>query len=98
MGQKWFGISRDQIDWFPTIDYDKCTSCLACVKKCTHGVFTQKEGKPLVIEQKNCIVGCTGCEPVCPNSAISHPPKSYLQELAKREDFESGCNCGGGCK
>ena len=94
----WFGIPRGQIDWFPTIDYDKCIDCMACINFCTRGVYTEKDGKPKVVKPKKCVVGCTGCEPICPKGAISHPPKKYLQNLVKRKDFKTGCSCGGDCK
>jgi len=91
----WFGIPRNEIHWFPTIDYKKCIGCMACVNKCKHGVYAEKDGKPKMVKPKNCVLGCTGCEPVCPQKAISHPPKSYLRQLMKRDDFKSGCSCGG---
>jgi len=97
MPERWFGIDREKIDWFPTIDYHKCTVCMSCVRKCTHGVYAEVEGKPKVVGPKNCVVGCTGCEPVCPQGAISHPPKEYLQNLANNQDYKL-CTCGGGCE
>ena len=91
----WFGIPREEIDWFPMIDYKKCIGCLACVGKCTHGVFSEEGGNPEVIRPKNCVVGCTGCQNVCSQHAISHPPRDYLEKLSKRKDFTAGCSCGG---
>ena len=92
---KWFGISRIEIEWFPTINYDKCISCMACLNKCKKGVFVEENGKPKVTNPYNCVVGCTGCQKVCPNEAISHPPREYLEKLTKRKDFVVGCSCGG---
>jgi len=43
--EKWFGIERKDIEWFPTINYDKCTSCRACLKKCKKGVFIEESKK-----------------------------------------------------
>ena len=97
---KWFGIPREEIDWFPTIDYKKCIGCMACFEKCKQGVYAKEKGKPKVVKPKNCVVGCTGCDQVCPQGAISHPPKKYLTDLIKEKGTVSGCGCGcgGECK
>ena len=94
--EQWFGISRDEIDWFPKIDYEKCVSCMACLKKCSHGVYAEENGKPKVVNPKNCVVGCTGCDEICPQKAISHPSKKYLEGLIKRKSFKMDCSCGDG--
>jgi len=94
--ETWNGIDRAKIKWFPTINYKKCIRCLACVNFCTHNVYTEKNGKPIVANPNNCVVGCTGCDGVCPQKAISHPPKSYLNNLAK--NAKPACSCGGKCK
>jgi len=93
---KWFGIPRNKIKWNPKINYKKCTGCMTCVNFCAHGVFAERDNKPLVANPENCIVGCTGCDDVCPQKAISHPSKSYLSKLTKQKDF-SGCSCEGAC-
>jgi len=93
--ETWNGIERDKIKWFPTIDYKKCASCMVCVNFCTHEVYAEKDGKPKVVNPNNCVVGCTGCDKVCPQKAISHPPKSYLDGLVK--NAKSACSCGGKC-
>ena len=95
--EKWFGIPREEIDWFPKIDEEKCINCMACFEKCSHGVYSKENEKPKVVNPKNCVVGCTGCDEICPQKAISHPSKEYLEELVKRDDFKRGCNCGGDC-
>ena len=93
--ETWNGIDRAKIKWFPTINYKKCIGCLACLQKCSHNVYIKKDGKPKVINPNNCVVGCTGCDDVCPQKAISHPPKSYLNNLAK--NAKPACSCGGKC-
>lgn len=92
--KKWFGISRAEIDWHPIIDEAKCTACLACVKKCSHGVFVERGGRPVVVNPQNCVVGCIGCQKVCLTGAISHSPKEYLKKLVNHKDFRAGCSCG----
>jgi NAD-dependent dihydropyrimidine dehydrogenase PreA subunit len=91
----WFGIPREEIEWFPTINYDKCVSCMACLNKCTHGVYAEDNRRPKVVNKMGCVVGCTGCQKVCAQGAISHPSKEYLKKLSKRKDFKIGCECGG---
>ncbi len=58
--------------WYPVIDYEKCTECGACFKKCSHGVYVLLENKPVVIEPENCIHGCRGCQNKCPAEAIEY--------------------------
>jgi NAD-dependent dihydropyrimidine dehydrogenase PreA subunit len=89
----WHGINRKNIDWFPTVDYSKCTGCLACIKKCTRGVYAVKKGKPVVVSLTNCAVGCTGCDVICPARAISHQPKKSLAKFIGKNTC--GCNCKG---
>ena len=96
--ETWNGIPREKINWHPTIDYKKCNRCLSCFRKCTHGVYSLSDGKPKVTSPKNCVVGCTGCQSVCPSGAISHPPASYLEELAGKRAPGMTCNYGGRCK
>ena len=95
---KWFGINRADIDWYPVIDTGKCLSCLICVRFCKKGVYAEKSGKPAVVKPKNCVVGCRGCDGKCPVGAISHPSDAYLEELikSKTEDTISDCcsSCG----
>jgi NAD-dependent dihydropyrimidine dehydrogenase PreA subunit len=95
--ETWKGIERDKIKWFPTIDYDKCTGCMACLEKCSHNVYSEENGKPKVKNPNNCVVGCTGCDEVCPQKAISHPSKEYLKKLTKHKDFKIECSCGDCC-
>jgi NAD-dependent dihydropyrimidine dehydrogenase PreA subunit len=72
------------IQWFPTIDYEKCIGCGKCVEYCTLGAFEleQKEGckKPVVKNPNNCVVLCTGCDGICPAGAIKHQSKKTTRE------------------
>ena len=84
---------RVRTAWFPVIDYRKCTGCLACLMKCTHGVYAKKDGKPEVVKPGNCVLGCRGCEPVCPKGAITHVSKGYIGKISKG-CVKGGCGCG----
>ncbi|MEM0046998.1 MAG: ferredoxin family protein [Fervidicoccaceae archaeon] len=60
-------------DWYPIIDYERCTGCLTCVNFCPHAVYNVGEdNKPKVASPDNCIEMCRGCQRICPTSAISY--------------------------
>lgn len=88
--EKWFGINRKTIKWFPTIDYDICNGCMICLQ-CNYDVFSKRDGKPQVRNKDNCVVGCTACAIVCPEGAIMLPPKEYLRRIARQR--KSFCCC-----
>ena len=85
--EKWHGIPRDKIPWYPTIDYEKCISCGKCVDYCKLGAYESKKknGKkrPIVMHPYNCVVLCTGCDSICPSGAIKHPPKKETRETIR---------------
>ena len=74
-------------DWYPTIDYTKCISCMTCVNFCPHGVYTILEGKPFVKNKEACVDMCKGCEKICPQKAITHQKTNQTPQ----------CSCGGKC-
>ena len=59
-------------NWFPVIDYEKCSGCLTCVNFCPHEVYNIKNNKPAVAKPENCIEFCQGCGKICPNKAIRY--------------------------
>lgn len=71
------GVPREQISWFPTIDYEKCTYCLECDIFCPHHVFARREGerKLVVANPTNCVVFCRACAKLCGPDALSFPGK-----------------------
>ncbi len=74
--------------WYPIIDYDKCTGCLACYDKCTHGVFElNSKGLPKVVSPADCVQGCKSCGLLCPEDAITY--------LGDTEESAEECCCGG---
>ncbi|MEM2099309.1 MAG: ferredoxin family protein [Candidatus Bathyarchaeia archaeon] len=82
------GIPRKEIPWYPSINYEKCVSCGKCVDYCKLGVydFEEREGrkKPVVKNPYNCVVLCTGCDPICPVGAITHPSKTETRKLIRQ--------------
>lgn len=86
MSNTYFGIPREKIKWFPTIDYDKCTGCLTCVNHCPHEVYKVygNPPKPKVVNPYNCLVGCEACARICPSGAISFPSREELKSSLRR--------------
>lgn len=80
--EKYHGIPREEIHWYPTIDSSKCNSCGACVKFCKRGVYTFDDG-PHVANPYRCVVSCTGCRSACKEEAISFPSLVELREEMK---------------
>jgi NAD-dependent dihydropyrimidine dehydrogenase PreA subunit len=80
--EKYHGIPREEIHWFPKIDYELCTNCGACFKFCKRGVYTFDE-KPYVTNPYRCVVSCTGCKGPCPEGAISFPTLLELRDTMK---------------
>jgi len=61
--KEWRGIPREEIDWCPTIDVEKCSGCRACVEFCPNDVldFDEAAGKARVKNPFNCVVECRAC-------------------------------------
>lgn len=85
--EKWLGMKREDIQWYPTIDQDKCKQCETCVKMCQYGVFEKIDNKIKVFKPFNCVVGCAWCDTICQEGAISHPPIEELLTLVKNKKF-----------
>lgn len=81
----WKGVPREQIDWHPTIDENKCTGCGMCVTTCGREVFDFDFAaqKPVVARPLQCLVGCTSCEAWCIFEAIHFPDKNYVRDVIK---------------
>ena len=60
-------------NWYPVIDEENCIECGACVKKCTHKVYSKADApRPVVVFPEGCVQGCHGCAALCPSEAISY--------------------------
>lgn len=96
--------------WYPVINYETCTECGACYKKCSHGVFTLKNTCPVVTNPDECVQGCHGCGNLCPTGSIEYvgddtgwtPPgkknsekESCCEDESKKDN--NCCNGGSGC-
>ncbi len=59
-------------EWFPVIDYNRCTGCGSCYDFCIFGVYEIKEneGRIKVVNPYNCKDNCPACARDCPEEAI----------------------------
>ena len=90
---KWHGIDRKKIDWYPVIDESKCIGCGLCATSCGRGVykFDYENKKSKVANPNNCMVACITCANLCPVGAISFvkagdTPREKAQKIVK--DFQ----------
>lgn len=81
----WRGIPREQIPWFPTLYEDLCDDCGKCVAFCPEQVFafTENNQGVYVASPLKCQVGCAECARLCPQRAISFPPRTVLQNIGR---------------
>jgi len=82
----WKGIQREEINWHPTIDENKCVGCGMCVTSCGRNVFDfdPENKKAVVARPLQCMVGCTSCQVWCIYDAISFPDPDYVKNLIKK--------------
>jgi len=82
----WWGINRTEIEWYPTIDYDKCATCGICFVTCGRRVFDfDKTSERIVVARPyNCMVACQTCANLCPTGALNFPDSSFIKTLVAR--------------
>lgn len=79
--------------WYPVINYEKCTECGACIEKCSHGVYREERApRPVVAYPEGCIEGCTGCERLCPSGAIEYFGYTMAERTGCCDDAACGCD------
>jgi len=82
------------VDWFPTVNEEKCTGCNVCLDFCINNVYEfrtaepgGKKGKVYVVNPEGCIRRCVACMKLCPTKAITFPdPKTLGQRTGKISD------------
>ena len=87
---KFHGVDREQIQWNPVINEDKCIGCGMCATSCGRGVykFDYESKKSKVANPNNCMVACITCANLCPVGAISFveagdTPREKAQKIVK---------------
>ena len=87
----WRGIPREEIDWHPSIDEQKCVGCGLCVTGCGREVygFDYEKKKPVVVRPNNCMVGCVTCANICLEDAIRFPSVEYVREIVKKKKLRA---------
>jgi NAD-dependent dihydropyrimidine dehydrogenase PreA subunit len=78
------GFPREKIEWYPTIDKDKCIKCGMCMN-CGKNVYDWTEDKPIVARPYQCVVGCATCANLCQGKAITFQDIDGIREIYKRE-------------
>ncbi|MHA1855266.1 MAG: 4Fe-4S dicluster domain-containing protein [Promethearchaeota archaeon] len=86
---KWKGVDRNEIEWHPIIDAQKCIGCGMCVTTCGRKVFSfnYKTHKSEVTRPIQCLVGCRSCEIWCIYDAISFPDKKIVRDFIKEHQL-----------
>lgn len=79
-------VPREKVPWYPSVDEDKCTGCRICVDYCGYRVyiFNETTEKAEVRNPFGCVVGCTGCQPLCAAGAISFPDLEAVHEIIRK--------------
>jgi len=78
------GYPREKINWFPTIEQEKCVKCGICMN-CGKNVFEWTKDGPRVVQPYQCVVGCNTCANLCRGDAIRFPEINEVREIYRRE-------------
>jgi len=73
-------VPREEIPWYPKVNFNECIGCGQCVEFCHNDVYgwDEENNHPIVVNPHNCVVGCSACAKLCPQGAISFPSKEEL--------------------
>lgn len=81
--ERWHGIARKEVPWFPTVAPDACIGCGLCFVTCGRGVYDLEGRKAEAARPYACMVGCSTCATVCPTGAIHFPEKAVVQRIER---------------
>ncbi|MCD6206271.1 MAG: ferredoxin family protein [Candidatus Marinimicrobia bacterium] len=78
------GYPREKVEWYPTIDSEKCTKCGMCMN-CGKSVYDWTQKGAVVAHPYQCVVGCTTCANLCLGNAITFQNIDDIRALYKKE-------------
>ena len=84
--QRYLGIPRHLIPWYPVIDADLCIGCQECIHFCHDTVYEYQEDSNTVIVANpwNCQVYCQSCTHACDQDAITFPDRRVLKDAIRK--------------
>ena len=82
------GYPREKVEWYPTIDKERCLKCGICMN-CGRKVFDWIDEGPVVARPYECIVGCNTCSNLCMGEAITFQNIEKIRGLYKKEKIWS---------
>jgi NAD-dependent dihydropyrimidine dehydrogenase PreA subunit len=79
--QRYLGIPRQLIPWFPTVDADLCIGCQECISFCHDTVYAfDEDAVKVYVEQPwHCQVYCESCTYACDKDAITFPERREVK-------------------
>lgn len=79
-------IPREKIPWYPAVDEGRCNGCKICYEFCRQGVYAWDAGGNVARVDRpfDCIVGCSGCQGLCPVGAIAFPDIEEINEVIRK--------------
>jgi len=84
----WHGVERHLVEWYPTVDAQKCDGCGMCLLTCGNDVYRwdSQASRPVVANPGKCVIGCTTCGKLCEKEAIAFPedPKKFVRNVVVR--------------
>jgi len=78
------GYPREKIEWYPTVNPEKCVKCGMCMN-CGKSVYKWTKDGPKVAKPYDCIVGCATCANLCAGRAISFPDIESVLKIYRSE-------------
>lgn len=83
--QRYLGIPRHLIPWYPTIDAELCVGCQECINFCHDTVYAfDAENRKVFVENKwHCQVYCQSCTHACSRDAITFPDRREVKAIIR---------------